>query len=393
MPFQKWLLLADAVISVVILLSTGYTEIDWAAYMEEANGFFVHNVLDYSVLKGSTGPLVYPAGFTYIYSALSFFTSFGNNVLLAQIMFFIVYITVVALVLRIYRVAEVPFFFTAVLILSKRIHSIFLLRMFNDGICMLFFYGAVVMFARRSPAVACVLYSLAVSVKMNALLAAPGVLTVLMKTLPLSQVVGCLSVCAAVQLVLGAPFLSFDWRAYMASAFELGRVFTFKWTVNMKFIPQEIFETKEFGYGFLFLTFYAIASLWFIRWRKRDFRQPRSIFLTIFESNFVGVVFCRSLHYQFYSWFFHQLPLLLCVSCTGMHIVFRLMILAVVEYAFNVYPSTPLSSGLLMAALFTTFVFILVNNDAPVVFSKPVEAKQEVVGGARRESATAKKKQ
>jgi hypothetical protein len=57
-----------------------------------------------------------------------------------------------------------------------------------------------------------------------------------------------------------------------------------------------------------------------------------------------------------------------------------------------VYPSTPLSSGLLMGALFTTFVFILVNNDAPVAYVKPVEAKQEVVG-ARRESAAVKKKQ
>lgn len=47
------------------------TEIDWVAYMQEVEGF-LHGERNYFNLRGDTGPLVYPAGFVYIYSVNSF---------------------------------------------------------------------------------------------------------------------------------------------------------------------------------------------------------------------------------------------------------------------------------------------------------------------------------
>lgn len=43
------------------------TEIDWVAYMQEVEGF-LDGERNYRNLRGDTGPLVYPAGFIYVYS-------------------------------------------------------------------------------------------------------------------------------------------------------------------------------------------------------------------------------------------------------------------------------------------------------------------------------------
>ena len=55
------------------------TEIDWQAYMQEVQGF-LDGDLNYTHLKGDTGPLVYPAGFIYIFAALHYISSAGSNV-------------------------------------------------------------------------------------------------------------------------------------------------------------------------------------------------------------------------------------------------------------------------------------------------------------------------
>jgi ALG3 protein len=84
------------------------------------------------------------------------------------------------------------------------------------------------------------------------------------------------------------------------------------------------------------------------------------IVYTIFVSNFIGVVFARTLHYQFYSWYFHTIPYLSVMafkdlwSGVNSHMLVTCLLgICVVaasvgiEVAFNVYPATSWSSILL----------------------------------------------
>ena len=75
----------------------------------------------------------------------------------------------------------VPPWALLLLCLSKRVHSIFLLRLFNDGPAMLLAHAGAAALLSRRPRLAVLLFSAATSVKMNILLMAPSVLVVLLK--------------------------------------------------------------------------------------------------------------------------------------------------------------------------------------------------------------------
>jgi alpha-1,3-mannosyltransferase len=206
-----------------------------------------------------TGPLVYPAGFLYLFAFLRQWTDQGTNIRVAQHIFLVAYVLTQGAVLLLYqtrirsirnnagsvvrmteasRIRQVWSWRVAmaVLCLSKRMHSIFLLRLFNDGPTMLLLYVSVILFARNQWFAGCVLYSLAVSIKMNVLLFAPGLLLLLLQSSPnLATLIWRLGAgCALPQLVLGAPFLLAHPVSYLRKAFELDRFFFYEWTVNWK---------------------------------------------------------------------------------------------------------------------------------------------------------------
>lgn len=145
--FSKLLLVTEFLLCIVIIEKVPYTEIDWKAYMEEVEGF-LNGTTDYSKLEGGTGPLVYPAGFVCVYSALYYLTNHGTDVRLAQYIFAGLYVTTLILVFRLYnRTGKVPpYVLILMCALSYRIHSIFVLRLFNDCVAMVLFYASANMF-------------------------------------------------------------------------------------------------------------------------------------------------------------------------------------------------------------------------------------------------------
>ena len=79
------------------------------------------------------------------------------------------------------RSKAVPPWVLCLLCLSKRLHSIYLLRLFNDGVAMLLAYVATWLLLSHRWRASLVAFSAAVSVKMNVLLMAPPVLLICLK--------------------------------------------------------------------------------------------------------------------------------------------------------------------------------------------------------------------
>lgn len=68
------------------------------------------------------------------------------------------------------------------------------------------------------------------------------------------------------QILLGAPFLLENPVGYISSAFNLGRIFMYKWTVNWRFVPQEVFVNKYFHVALLGAHLLALIIFAFNRW-------------------------------------------------------------------------------------------------------------------------------
>ena len=122
--------------------------------MQEVEGWAVEGHTDYTQLKGDTGPLVYPAGFLYVYRALRWFVGDAGRsaaaIRAAQWVFVGVYLFTLGVVLAIYGKARPgPPWLVLLLAASKRLHSLFMLRLFNDGVTMAVAYAAILLFMHR----------------------------------------------------------------------------------------------------------------------------------------------------------------------------------------------------------------------------------------------------
>nr|XP_027230958.1 lethal(2)neighbour of tid protein-like [Penaeus vannamei] len=384
-------IVAEIIVNIYIIQKIKYTEIDWIAYMQEVEGV-VNGTWDYTKLRGDTGPLVYPAGFVYFFLGLYKITSNGANVRLAQYIFAAFYIITLVLVFRIFHKSRKlpPYILIFVCCTSYRVHSIFVLRLFNDPVAMMFLYAAINLFIDGYWSLGSLIYSLAVSIKMNILLFAPALLLAYLRCLGFKKTILQLTICAAVQVLLAVPFLMANSFGYIKQSFDLGRVFLFEWTVNWRFLPEEIFVNRSFHLLLLGLHLVLLCTFAYTHWDRYLVNYAtlqgigletemacQLLVLPLFVSNFIGVAVSRSLHYQFYVWYFHSLPYLLW--STQFSVTFRLLLLGVVELCWNTYPSTWWSSGLLHAchlALLTGLFLNRPTNKRTERLKKALEKKE-----------------
>ncbi|KAL0744802.1 hypothetical protein Bca101_101433 [Brassica carinata] len=252
-PFALGLIVADAILVALIIAYVPYTKIDWDAYMSQVSGF-LGGEREYGSLKGDTGPLVYPAGFLYVYSAVQNLT--GGQVYPAQILFGVLYIANLSIVLFIYlKTPDVVWCHG-----GRYLYSVYPSEYIPS-------FGAV-------------------SIKMNVLLYAPPLLLLLLKAMNIIGVLSALAGAALVQILVGLPFLLAYPVSYLANAFDLGRVFIHFWSVNFKFVPERVFVSKEFAVCLLIAHLCLLAVFANYKWCKHEggiigFMRSRRFFLTL----------------------------------------------------------------------------------------------------------------
>ena len=471
------LLAGEAVLCSLLVLRGRYTKIDWTAYMQEVEGPLVHGEWDYSKLRGETGPLVYPAGFVYLYAALrALGGGDGTELRPVQWAFAAVYVGTQALVFALYVLAtpraRVPPWVLPLLCVSKRLHSLYVLRLFNDCWATLLLYASLLALAAgRRWRLGCVLFSLAVGVKMNVMLFAPGLLLLLLKQGGPRGALTHIALCALVQAALGAPFLCAHPVSYVLGAFGGFGDLNQKWSVNWQFLPREVFHSKALTLALLVahLTLLVVFTLthWTaaersvhraaagppaplrVSWSARgsddrgngdgggdrgssDGRAdhaagesgrprdggggggggggdggdgdgdgdgdgeshlarelaPEHIAYVMLTCNFVAVCCMRSLHFQFYTWYYHAMPLLLWYA-SALPLPAKLGVLGALEFTWSYHldpiegTATPLSSAVLQIAHLVALSGLL-RSPPPRTFEYSVRRGQRPAGATDR---------
>ncbi|PYI27029.1 Dol-P-Man:Man(5)GlcNAc(2)-PP-Dol alpha-1,3-mannosyltransferase [Aspergillus indologenus CBS 114.80] len=372
------LLLGDAFLCTLIIWKIPYTEIDWSTYMQQI-ALYLAGERDYTLIKGSTGPLVYPAAHVYSYSFLYHLTDEGRDIFFGQVLFAALYLVTLVVVLACYRQSGAPPYLLPLLVLSKRLHSIFVLRLFNDGLAALAMWLAVWLFQNRKWTAAVAVWSVGVGIKMTLLLLAPAVAVITVLSLSLGPSIRLGVVALLIQVLMAIPFLQGNPAGYVSRAFELTRQFMFKWTVNWRFVGEEMFLSKRFSLTLLAIHFVLLVLFVAFGWlkpvssrlpefiqnlltgRHRPVPLSRSYIMTALLSSLaIGLLCARSLHYQFFAYLSWATPFLLWQA--GLHPVLLYAVWAAQEWSWNTYPSTNTSSIVVVLSLAIQVLGVLANS-------------------------------
>lgn len=282
-----------------IIATVAYTNIDYKAYMEQIRSVTRDNNYQYDTIRGDTGPLVYPAGHYWIFKFLRDLTinwkdndnAYGvERISEGQEVFRVLYlVTLVLSFLICLASGSVYPALTGLLACSYRLHSIYVLRLFNDCFTTFLVLLSILMlvaiklisdviidegkrnnleeefitddasnFSLLISFGVMFLYSAAVSVKMNALLYLPAVLIVLCwlnysGKMFFLRIISLVAFGIAEQFLIGLPFIQQDMKAYFSTAMNFKRKFMYIWSINWQFIEEDVFNSDMFATSLLIL--------------------------------------------------------------------------------------------------------------------------------------------
>jgi alpha-1,3-mannosyltransferase len=120
---------------------------------------------------------------------------------------------------------------------------------------------------------------------MSVLLYLPAFLVVLVKQRGLATTIRLCFAILSVQTLLAYPFLHAHPLPYLKNAYDFGRIFLYKWTVNWRFLSQDRFLDPKFASALLVGHASVLVAFGLFRWcraaggpitiLKRAVRYPR----------------------------------------------------------------------------------------------------------------------
>ena len=197
-------------------------------------------------------------------------------------------------------------------------------------------------------------------------------------------------------------------RAYVGRAFQLTRVFKYEWTVNWRFLPEETFLSRNFSIGLLVAHAAFLLLFLFTRWTRPLGRSPRDlarlafrvpdsaaqkrvfkelnfdfILTTMLTSVMIGMLFARSLHYQFFAYVAWSTPFLLHKA--GINPALQWVIWFGQEAAWNVFPAAEITSKIIVGTMAAVVVNVWTATGEEVVGSMEEMAERVAIenGGLR----------
>lgn len=235
-------------------------------------------------------------------------------------------------------------------------------------------YGCILAMTLRRWTLSSILFTLALSIKMNVLLFWPALIIIQAREWGLKSTFTCQLAMVILLAIISGPFLLTFPLEYSSMAYNFSRKFEWEWTVNWRFLGAENFE--YFQNSRILLVLHFISLLTWINFRclrsdggilglfrisigrEKNYKplKPSEIVRWLFEANLLGMIFSRTLHYQFLSWYSLSIPFLLLVD-TKRSLLTAAMVYFGIEYCWNVFPSTFFSSFLLFILNISLLLF------------------------------------
>lgn len=162
----------------------------------------------------------------------------------------------------------------------------------------------------------------------------------------------------------------------------------FKWTVNWRFVGEDVFLSRRFSL-FLVAVHISLISLFvamfwlrpagcnplefaqnLLHGHQRAVTLSKSFIMTVMLTSLaIGLLCARSLHYQFFAYLSWATPFLLWRA--GLPPILIYVVWASQEWAWNVYPSTAISSLVVVLSLAIQVFGVLLNGTNAFANTQP----------------------